>query len=159
MIGYLGCIVLFMGVYYSNTWRSQDFPFLSQLLFNTTSTSDAYVTYNTSAILNAHNEIDTDALREAGLPWMTGTYLCYLITSNMGLTATIVHMLLWNYDDIKAGWAWVSMDTVRKMWKPETWEGFLGKGETVEERMRRAEAYPALDPHYRLMLKYSDSPP
>ena len=45
-IGYLGCTILFMGLYYGNIWRAQDFPFLAQQLLDGSSNSTNYVTYN-----------------------------------------------------------------------------------------------------------------
>ena len=30
---------------------------------------------------------------------MTATYIGYLITTNMGTTANITHMFLWNFDE------------------------------------------------------------
>ena len=50
-IGYLLCTVLFMGIYYNNTWNSQNLPFLSQLLFDNSSNFTSYSPYNLSLIL------------------------------------------------------------------------------------------------------------
>jgi hypothetical protein len=99
-IGYLGCTILFMGLYYGNIWQSQNFPFLSQFLFDESSNSTNFVTYNTSTIFNSEFIIDNDAVDAQGIPFLTGSYIGYLITSNAGLTATFVHMFLWNYDEV-----------------------------------------------------------
>ncbi|PYI13003.1 OPT superfamily oligopeptide transporter [Aspergillus japonicus CBS 114.51] len=159
LIGYIGCIVLFMGVYYGNIWRSQDFPFLSQLLYYGDSNSTNYNAYNQTLILNADYTVDPQALQEQGLPWLTGTYVAYLITSNMGLTATLTHMLLWNFDDIKVGWAWAAPSQLKKWLKPETYK-FWANQETPEARLQRRVNDDSLDPHYRLMLRnlYYDTP-
>ncbi|THZ80396.1 OPT superfamily oligopeptide transporter [Aureobasidium pullulans] len=124
LIGICGCYILFMGklikkphnmtyirltdqgIYYGNLWNSQDFPFLSQSLFNSTSTATNYTVYNQSLILDSNFHIDFDKLDEQGIPYLTGTYIAYLITSNAGLTATFVHMLMWNWDDLKVAWTW-----------------------------------------------------
>ncbi|KAF2722237.1 OPT-domain-containing protein [Polychaeton citri CBS 116435] len=159
-IGYIGCIILFMGVYYGNIWRAKDFPFLSQLLYTGESNGTYYAQYNQTLILNAQSEIDfTKVPGDQGYPFLTATYVAYLITSNMGLTATFTHMLLWNFDDIKAGWAWASPSNLRKFLSPETWK-FWKNQETPEERLARTEADPLLDPHYKLMLRnlYPESP-
>lgn len=103
LIGIIGCYILFMGVYYGNVWRSYDFPFLSQELFDGASNSTNFIVYNQTLILNENFEVDQTLLEQQGIPYLTGTYIAYLITSNMGLTATLVHMLLWNFDDMKAG--------------------------------------------------------
>ncbi|KAJ5081067.1 OPT superfamily oligopeptide transporter [Penicillium angulare] len=158
-VGYLGCIILFLGVYYANIFNSQNFPFLSQLLFYGDSNSTYFHTYNQTAILNPDFTVNEDLLREQGIPWLTGTYIVYLITSNMGLTATFTHMLLWNFDDIKAGWAWASPSALKKWLKPETYK-FWANEETPEQRLERKLNDDSLDPHYRLMLRnlYKECP-
>ena len=152
LIGYLGCTILFMALYYSNTWRAQDFPFLSQLLFDGSSNTTNYNTYNQTLILNDQFEIDQSALRAQGIPWLTPTYIGYLITSNMGLTATFTHMFLFNLNDIKAGWAWCNMSTLRKLAQPSFYKFWAGQ-ETPEERIARKQGDPDLDPHYKLILR------
>jgi hypothetical protein len=102
MIGYLLCIVLFMGIYYGNVWESQNFPFMSQLLFDNSSNSTSFSEYNLTILITPEHEISRAGLEANGIPYLTGTYIGYLITTNMGLTATIVHMFLWNFNDIKA---------------------------------------------------------
>jgi hypothetical protein len=75
-----------------------------------------------------------------------------LITSNAGFTATFVHMLLWNYEEIKAGWAWAKPSNLRKLFMLKTYK-FWQNQETPEARLARKEADPSLDPHYKLMLR------
>ena len=152
MIGIIGCYILFMGVYYGNIWRSYDFPFLSQELFNTTSNTTNYVVYNQTLILNDKFEIDHAKLAQEGIPWLTGSYIAYLITTNMGLTATFTHMLMWNFDDIKAGWMWAAPSNLKKLLKASTWK-FWADQETPDERYNRLQNDPRLDPHYKLMLR------
>jgi hypothetical protein len=93
LIGYLGCILLFMALFYRNTWGARRFPFLSQFLFDDTSNGTFYSVYNQSEILTPAFEIDQAALQAKGLPNLTATYLGYLITSSMGFTATFTHMV------------------------------------------------------------------
>ncbi|KJR85349.1 uncharacterized protein SPSK_08583 [Sporothrix schenckii 1099-18] len=150
-IGYMGCIVFFMGLYYSNTYRSQDFPFLAQALFNSSSNGTVYQVYDQTTILNDKFEIDPALVAQQGTPWLTGSYLGYLITSNMGFTATFVHMLLWNFDDIKSGWSWAKPANLKKLLRADTWKFWVPK-ETPEERFDRKANDPKLDPHYKLML-------
>lgn len=152
MLGIMGCYMLFMGIYYTNQWRSQDFPFLSQELFDGSSNSTNYVVYNQSAILNEDFRIDNAKLEAAGIPYLTGTYIGYLITSNMGLTATLTHMMLWNWDDIKGGWAWAAPSELAKLLRKETWM-FWRQHETSEELFNRKQNDPNLDPHYKLMMR------
>lgn len=153
LIGYLLCIVLFMGLYYGNIWRSLDFPFLSQLLYDgTQSNGTVYTPYNLTSILNERNEIDLNSLEQNGIPYLTGTYVGYLITTNMGSTATIVHMILWNWEDIKAGLEWAHPSNLRKLLSPSTYI-FWRETETREAFAARVYADPNIDPHYKLMIK------
>ena len=152
LIGYLGCIILFMGLFYNNVWNSQNFPFLSQFLFDDTSNGSYYSVYNQTLILNPDQTINTTALYEQGIPWLTGTYVGYLITSNMGLTATFTHMLLWNFNDIKAGWGWAEPANLRRMFSGKWWR-FWDARESPEERLERKQNDPRIDPHYKLMLR------
>ncbi|KAH8884906.1 OPT superfamily oligopeptide transporter [Thozetella sp. PMI_491] len=152
LIGYLLCTILFMGLYYGNIWDSQNFPFLSQLLFDQTSNSTNFVTYNLTAILTPDNEIDVDAVQAVGIPYMTGTYIAYLITTNMGVTATLVHMLLWHYDDIKEGWSFLTVENLKKLLSAETWL-FWRNQEDPELHKRKTLADPTKDPHYKLMMQ------
>ena len=141
-----------MGLYYGNVWNAQNYPFLAQLLFYPSSNGTNYNIYNQTAILNSNFEIDNTLLQQQGLPSLTASYLGYLITSNMGFTATFVHMLLWNYNDIKAGWAWVSLSNLKKMTNLSFWK-FWDNNETPEERLERKQNDPNLDPHYKIMLR------
>ncbi|KAF2768319.1 OPT superfamily oligopeptide transporter [Teratosphaeria nubilosa] len=152
MIGIYGCYILFMAVYYGNVWRSLDFPFLSQELFDGSSNSTNYVVYNQSLILNDNFEIDKAKLEQTGIPYLTGTYIAYLITSNMGMTAGLVHMLLWNYNDMKIAWTWAHPRNLKKLMQPGAWK-FWEKSETPEQRLERKQNDPELDPHYKLMLR------
>lgn len=152
LIGYLLCIVVFMSVYYGNVWNSQDYPFLSQLLYEGNSNFTTYNEYNLTLILNANNEIDYSALSIQGIPHLTGTYVAYLITSNAGLTATIVHMLLWNREDIKSGWSFMAPSNLKLLLLPSTWMFWKG-GKTKEQREADALNDPEIDPHYKLMMK------
>ena len=151
-IGYLGCIIFFMGIFYSNTWRAQDFPFEAQQLFNGTSNVSNYVEYNQLLILNDQFEVDDAKLAAQGIPFLTGSYLGYLVTSNMGFTATFVHMLLWNFDDIKYGWQWARPSNLKRFFRGNTYR-FWENQETPEERYERKANDSKLDPHYRLMMR------
>jgi hypothetical protein len=75
----------------------------------------------------------------------------------MGTTANLTHMFLWNYDDIKTGWAFAHPKNLMKLFKPATWM-FWRRTETKAERKQRFLDDPNLDPHYKLMLEYDDAP-
>lgn len=141
------------GVYYGNLWESKNFPFLSQSLYNASSNpTTGYNIYNQTLILNEKFEVDFSKLEAEGIPYLTGTYIGYLITSNAGLTATLVHMLLWNWDDLKGAWSWAHPSNLAKLTDPNTYM-FWRNQETPEERLARKIDDPDLDPHYKLMLR------
>ena len=162
LVGYLGCIILFMGMYYGNIFRAQDFPFLSQELFDTTSNGTNAFIYNQTAIMTPEFIIDDKALQAQGLPWLTATYLAYLITTNLGLTACFTHMMLWNYDDLKAAWAWAHPSEIKRMLSNPNWYKFWYK-QTPEEEAAWVEEKlndDRCDPHYQIMMKngYKEAP-
>lgn len=115
--------------------------------------------YDQSLILKPDFTIDNVKFAAEGVPYLTGTYIAYLITSNAGLTATLVHMLLWNWDDLKGAWSWAHPRNLTKALDPNFWM-FWRNNETPEERLQRKINDPDLDPHYKLMLrnKYNEVP-
>ena len=156
LVGYLLCICVFMGVYYMNIWRAQDFPFLSQLLFSAESNGTSYVQYNQTAILGANNEVDPAALAVQGLPFFSSSYTLSLLTTNLAIAATFVHLLLWNYGDISSAWGFVNMASIKRALHPKKWNFRFWQAE--DGTPRSAQELAALDPHYRLMLAYNEVP-
>ena len=157
-IGYLGCIILSMALYYSNIWRAQDFPFMSQLLYDGSSNSTNYVAYNETAIMNPDFTVNNTMVDQQGTPYLTATYVNYLIVSNAGMTATIVHLLLWNYNEVKQGWAWMTKDNMKSLLKPWKYKFWQQTGQRTEEEKERLRQDPSIDPHYKLMLDYNEVP-
>lgn len=140
-------------------WDAQNFPFLSQSLFNATSTFTNYTIYDQTLILNDDFTINESKLAAEGVPYLTSSYIAYLITSNAGLTATLVHMLLWNWNDLKGAWSWAHPRNLSKLLDSKTWM-FWRQTETPDERLARKIGDDNLDPHYKLMLrnKYKEVP-
>src|SRR4051794_17328179 len=68
LIGYSLSIGIYMGLYYSNTWNARRLPFLSQLMYSAQSTSQKYVKYNQSKILDSNYRINETLLEKQGLP-------------------------------------------------------------------------------------------
>ncbi|KAK0385397.1 hypothetical protein NLU13_7873 [Sarocladium strictum] len=158
--GYLLCIVVFMGVYYGNIWNSLQFPFLSQLMYEGSSNETNFVEYNLTTILNKDNLIEGSLVQQQGYPWLSGSYVVYLITTNVGITAAIVHLLLWNYGDLKAGWSFLSPSNLRKLGRASTWT-FWKKTRADDEAHRQdILAREDMDPHYKLMMQsgYTEVP-
>ncbi|KAI9461265.1 OPT oligopeptide transporter [Lactarius psammicola] len=146
-IGYILCMVVFVAVYYNNIWESKNFPFLSQELFYENGT-----VYDQLLILNDKLEVDPTLLAEQGLPFYAGSWILYLLTTNMGTAATLTHLLLWNRNDLRGAWSWVNKDSLERMWTEFNWRLWKADGK------REVSPDDDLDPHYREMLKYSDAP-
>ncbi|KAI0266365.1 OPT oligopeptide transporter protein-domain-containing protein [Gloeopeniophorella convolvens] len=148
LIGYILCIVVFVGVYYKNIWNAKSLPFLSQTLFYQNGTE-----YNQTLILNSNYEVDKTLLAEQGLPYYSATWVVQLLTTNLGMAATFTHIILWNREDISAAWKWATPSNLRKTAANFNWRFWQDEG--VRE-MPPPEA--DIDPHYREMLKYPDAP-
>ncbi|KAF9241516.1 OPT oligopeptide transporter protein-domain-containing protein [Melanogaster broomeanus] len=147
-IGYILCMVVFVGVYYNNIWKAENFPFLSQLLYYENGTQ-----YNQTLILNSNFEVDPTLLAEQGLPYYSSTWVINLLVTNLGLAATFTHLLLWNFDDLRSAWRWATPERLKKSWQNFNWKFWQNDG------MREVDANEdELDPHYREMLKYPDAP-
>ncbi|KAK8118886.1 uncharacterized protein PG998_003512 [Apiospora kogelbergensis] len=151
IIGICLNVAVCLGMYYGNVWRAKDFPLLSQLLFSPQSNSTHYVVFKQNAILDSQGVVDDAQVKEEGIPYMAASFAQYVLTENLAITATITHMLLYNWDDLKTAWAFITFANLRKLARPITWMPW--KRRDVEEEEREI-----LDPHYRLMLKYKPAP-
>ncbi|KAG6916052.1 hypothetical protein DXG01_008625 [Tephrocybe rancida] len=147
-IGYILCIVVFVAVYYRNIWESKSFPFLSQELFYANGT-----VYDQLRILNDKFEVDRDLLLQEGLPFYAGTWVVQLLTTNLGMAATFTHLLLWNRHDLRNAWAWMKPSALKRMWS--NFDIRFWRDDGMREGVDEDED---IDPHYREMLKYPDSP-
>ena len=153
LAGYVLCIIVFLGVYYMNTWRARDFPFLSQSLFSGDSNGTHFDMYNQTALLDEKNVLNPAQIDLLGIPYFASTYLAYILTTNVAITATFTHMLLWNYDDLKSAWSFLSIENARHAMAPQKW-----CWKFWEKKAYRPEDTKNLDPHYKLMLAYADCP-
>jgi hypothetical protein len=151
LIGYGLNLIVFSAIYYGNIWRARDFPFLSQLLFTPESNSTSYQIFNQTNILNKHGHLDPAKLEVHGVPYMAATFASYVLTQNLAITATITHLILYNWDDLKDAWSFLSPSYLKTLMKPSAWK-FWEKSEPTEDVMRN------MDPHYKLMLDYKDAP-
>ena len=116
-----------------------------------------YSLYNQTAILNNKSELDEAKLASAGLPYLSSSYVSTLISGNMAVVAGIVHLLLWNYNDLKSGWSFLHPHRFRKYfrlssWSLKSWTESNGtdEQEPLDDRLA--------DPHYKLMRSYKDAP-
>ncbi|KAF8959502.1 OPT oligopeptide transporter protein-domain-containing protein [Flammula alnicola] len=146
-IGYILCMVVFVAVYYKNIWQAKSFPWLSQELFYANGT-----VYDQLLILNDKFEVDKTLLAEQGLPFYAATWVVQLLSTNLGMGATFAHLLIWNRDDMRKAWSWMSPSGVRHIWQNFNFRFWKDDG------MRDLKDEEELDPHYREMLKYADAP-
>lgn len=150
-IGYIICIALTTGIYWGNLWKAKNFPFMSQILFLENGSE-----YNQTKVLGSDNVVDP-ALRDAyGLPWFATSNAMSLLVMNIGITAAIVHVICWNWDDIKVLFVWAKPDALREWWtefKAEQRWKFWTKS-TYVEKFPGTEG----DPHFEAMQVYKEAP-
>jgi hypothetical protein len=151
-VGYLLCIVVFCGVYYGNIWESRKFPFLSQSLFTAASNGTYFEEFNQTAVLTPDFKVDPVLLAQQGLPYFTGTFAIFILATNLSITSTFSHLLLWNFDDMKSAWSFLSPSSLKKFFTNIPWAFWREQapGEDDEDDIS--------DPHYRLMKAYKDAP-
>ncbi|KAF2665474.1 OPT superfamily oligopeptide transporter [Microthyrium microscopicum] len=152
-VGYLLCIAVFTGVYYGNIWNALKFPFISQLLYTEESNGTNFVQFNQTAVLNEDMQIDMAKVAEQGLPYFASTFAVYILATNLSITATFSHLLIWNYDDIKNAWAFLTPSSLKRLTKARTWQFWKH-----DDSKWGGENDPETDPHYRLLLAYKDTP-
>lgn len=94
-IGIFFTYILMSAVYYGNVWQGKRFPFMSQALFDADGGE-----YNQSAVLT-NNVFDPVKFAEVGPAFFSATNVLNLITSNLAMSATAVHVFLFYWDEIK----------------------------------------------------------
>ena len=75
-----------------------------------------------------------------------------LITTNLGIGATFGHLLIWNRDDMKKAWSWISPSGIKQNYENFNWRFWQDDGKRDELAKDQT-----LDPHYREMLKVTAS--
>ncbi|KAM7183157.1 OPT oligopeptide transporter domain containing protein [Rhypophila sp. PSN 637] len=152
LIGYIGCVILTVSAYYANLWNAQTFPFLAQTLFQANGSD-----YNQLQILGKNNEVDPELLKAYGLPWFATSQALSLMVFNIGITAAIVHVLIWEWDEIKFVFDPLRpaqlMRRLRNLLHPDTWKFWRNDND-------HADTYPgtAGDPHFAAMRAYPEAP-
>ncbi|KAJ7261713.1 OPT oligopeptide transporter protein-domain-containing protein [Mycena haematopus] len=148
LVGYILCIIVFIAVYYNNIWNAKTFPFLSQTLFYANGSE-----YDQLLILNDNLEVDPTLLAEQGLPFYASTWVAQLLTTNLGMAATFTHLLLWNRDDLRGAWSWMTPSALKSL-TSFNWRFWQDDGMRKTPQKEDQD----IDPHYREMLKYPDAP-
>lgn len=146
-------LAIYMLLYYQNAFDAQRFPFMSTTLFSEKSNHTKYQQYNQTLILNDKYQVDDEKLAIYGLPRLTASHAFGMTAVNVAITATITHMIVWHWDDIKS-----ALDILKpflKIFKPKQWDLKVWKHKPTEMTYEEAEA---IDPHYALMQSYNDVP-
>lgn len=97
------------------------------------------------AILSPTFELDTNKLEQIGLPFFAATNASYLLTTNLGVTAAVTHIALFNRDTLRHAFDFHSLRQILK--NPRS---LFQKGSGSEHE--------ETDPHYKLMLAYNEVP-
>lgn len=112
--------------------------------------------YNQTLILNENNVVD-DALVEAyGLPWFATSNALSTMTMNIGVTAAVVHIMLWNWQDIRQIFVWAKPSALKSHFLEAKKDGrykFWQKS-TYVEKFPGTEG----DPHFAAMRAYKEAP-
>ncbi|KAL7584050.1 oligopeptide transporter 6 [Lactuca sativa] len=116
------CLMMFVvtpTVYWNNIYQAKTFPFYSTELFKSDGSR-----YNTTAIINSNFQLDKVAYAKEGPLYMSAFFAMSYGLGFATLTATIVHVVLFN------GW-----DILDKM------KGTFGKSKKVDVHTRLMRAY------------------
>ncbi|KAF4553282.1 OPT oligopeptide transporter-like protein 1 [Elsinoe fawcettii] len=98
-IGYVILYAAMSGLYYSNTWNSQDFPFMSTSLFSSSGKK-----LSTTSFLNSEGLIDYQKLESVGLPYLTSSTAWGYLTQTLAIGALITHVILFFGKDMILAW-------------------------------------------------------
>lgn len=166
-IGYCGCIALTIGVYWANLWVSSSmfrqnhpliccqnaktFPFMAQVLFTANGS-----TYNQTAIMDSDNVVSEALVEEYGLPWFATSNAMSLLVMNMGITAAIVHIICWHWENIRGLFVWAKPSALRQHYIDAKADGRykFWKESTYVEKFPGTEG----DPHFAAMRQYKEVP-
>lgn len=155
-IGMSGCIILFLGVYYSNIWEAKKFPFLSQLIFSDESTPDNPMQWNQTAAIGPDGKVDLAAAEQLGLPNFAGSNVLNVLLTNMCIAAAVTHLILWYPGELKAAFSFLSPR--RMLARIKSVGHRLGLSSEAEPASRDNASDVQYDPHYLLMQNYKECP-
>lgn len=88
-------MIAMVGIYYGNAWNSRSLPFMSTRLLANNGTA-----YPLNSVFPG-GVLDETAMREIGLPRLSGTFAFSLFMANAAIGALIVHCILFWGKDIR----------------------------------------------------------
>ncbi|OBZ87939.1 Oligopeptide transporter 7 [Choanephora cucurbitarum] len=86
-------------LYHNNVWNAQSFPFLSNSIFQLLPNGTSIV-YPQHLILNPDNSLNQTAIEELGRPHFTTVAAIGYVLLNIGVTASIAHVVLFHGREI-----------------------------------------------------------
>lgn len=98
-IGYLIWYPAQLGLYYTNAWGAQSFPFMSTSLFQANGSRIV-----TTSMMNDHGTIDPQKVKQTGLPHLTAATVWGCVTSTVAIGALIAHVLIFFSKDMLLAW-------------------------------------------------------
>lgn len=112
-------------VYYGKTnWNGQNYPFMSQALFDSTGN-----VYNQSLILDANGDFDKSKYADVGPAYFSATNALFLVVDNLSIGAALVHVFLFNWKDIKPAFAALKLGRVKNRFTSGWRVAVFGSGE------------------------------
>lgn len=131
--------------------NAKNFPFMAQDLFTANGTL-----YNQTLILGADNSVDETLLESYGVPWFSTSNALQLMFMNMAVTAGVVHIICWNWSDIRGIFVWMLPQNLMSDFKEAKADGRFKfwKGSTRVEKFPGTEG----DAHFAAMRKYKEAP-
>ncbi|TFK60969.1 peptide transporter MTD1 [Pluteus cervinus] len=114
------CIIACCACFANNIWNGQNFPFLSQTLFNENGTR-----YDQLRILDEHFRLVPSQLDAVGLPWFASSQVLAKIGANLAVGATFTHVFLWYGQEI--------MTVIRQYRAGESYDPHLDKMKVYPE--------------------------
>jgi hypothetical protein len=107
--------------------------------------------------LDKDYKIDLTKVAEQGVPYFTGTFAIYILATNLSITSTFSHLMLWNFDDLKSAWNFASLSNLKHLVSPRSWNLRFWRSDNANSKWGGPDDKET-DPHYRLMLAYKDAP-
>lgn len=131
---FIASFFIVVPVFFKNVWNTAYFPINSSDVFDNTASA-----YNVSRVLNTDFTLNEVAYEAYSQPYLSAGYAVVYMMFFAAYTASIVHVLLYNWRDLKHGW-----QSVR--------DGFKSGGWAKSSRENFT------DVHNRLMMQYEDCP-
>ena len=147
-----------MSAYAANLWKVRSLPFLSQALFSNRSNGTTYLLFNQSSLLGVDLQTNQEMINNLGVPYLATSNALSLLTNNLSVGAIFTHILLWNFNHIKSVWSSLSENALRYSSVKGLWRWARKPQCPLDTDRDPVDNDTDLDPHYKLLLAYKDTP-